>query len=333
MDRLEMDFQKDWQQAVLAFLRQWYDQSPVLSVHSSGTTNNPRMFCVKKAHMVSSARMTADFFSLKSGSRTLLCLSPDYIAAKILLVRAAVLGWQLYCVPPSSQPLKRFNTSFDFIPMVPLQVAESLADLGKVKILLIGGSLISRTLEEALQAYSTSCYASYGMTETLSHVALRRINGTDREQYFRALPGVDLSLDKRGCLRIFAPELMDNPLQTHDIVERVSEDQFVWLGRYDHLINSGGVKILPEQLEERLRPFVSRPFFIAALPDDKLGQKLALFIEGKPTSLEIPEILFVGKDKFCKPRKICFIPQFLWTSSGKIRRKETFQKFIEGRSF
>ncbi|XOD69300.1 MAG: AMP-binding protein [Flavobacteriales bacterium AspAUS03] len=333
LDRLEFFFSKDWQQAVLAFLRQWYDQYPVLSVYSSGTTSSLRMFSVKKAHMVSSARMTADFFGLKSGSRALLCLSPDYIAAKMLLVRAAVLGWQLCCVPPSSQPLKGFDASFDFVPMVPLQLAESLADLGRVKILLIGGALISSRLEEALQLCPTACYSSYGMTETLSHVALRRINGTDREQYFRTLPGIDLSLDERGCLRIFAPELMDAPLQTQDLVELVSEDQFIWLGRYDYLINSGGIKIIPEQWEERFRPFVSTSFFIAALPDEILGQKIALFVEGKPTSLEIPEMLFVGKDRFCKPREICFVPQFLWTSSGKIRREKTLQKFIEGRFF
>ncbi|XOD68105.1 MAG: AMP-binding protein [Flavobacteriales bacterium Tduv] len=330
LDRLEKEFSEDWQLPILNFLRRWYDDQPTVSVHSSGTTGVSRSFSVKKEHMVYSARMTGRFFNLGSGRRSLLCFSSDYIAAKMLLVRASVLRWHLYCVPPSSRPLEGINETFDFIPMVPLQVANSLSDSLRVKIFLIGGASISETLERALQDCSSTCYASYGMTETLGHVALRRINAAEKDRYFQAFPGVRLSIDEHDCLKIFDSQLMDEPLQTRDLVELLPSGRFIWLGRQDHLINSGGVKIIPEKWEEQLRPFIYQPFFIAGLPDEVLGQKVALFVQGKPYSLEIPEVLFVGKNRFCKPREVCFISYFSWTSSGKIRRKETLQRFIEG---
>lgn len=330
LDRLEREFSEDWQLPILAFLRQWHHDHPTVLVNSSGTTGVLRSFSVKKTHMIYSARMTGRFFNLGQGSRSLLCLSSDYIAAKMLLVRAAVLGWSLCCVPPSFRPLEGIDETFDFIPMVPLQVANSLTDLVRIKILLIGGASISEALENTLQDCSSDCYASYGMTETLGHIALRRINGAEKDRYFQSLPGVRLSIDEQDCLKIFAPQLMDEPLQTRDLVELLPAGSFIWLGRQDHLINSGGVKIIPEQWEDRLRPFIHQPFFIAGLPDEALGQKVTLLVEGDPSSLEIPETLFIGNDRFCKPRELYFVPHFSWTSSGKIQRKETLRRIHRG---
>lgn len=324
---------ENWQLSILIFLQEWYNENPKLLIQSSGTTNFSKFFYVKKKYMIHSACMTGKFFNLGIGSRVLLCLPINFIAAKMLLIRSIVLRWSLYCIPPLSNPLKMIDQTFDFVPMVPLQVFNSLVDLVKVKILLIGGAPISRFLEKSLQNVHSFCYASYGMTETLGHIALKRINGIKSNKYFKPLPGIYLSINKNNCLKIFAPKLMETSLQTKDLVKLYPKGKFIWLGRYDNLINSGGVKIIVEQLEKKLEPFIHQPFFIAGLYNKLLGQSVTLFIEGDPFIIKIPDNLFIGYNKFYKPREFYFIPYFSWTFSKKIQREKTLKNFLKSQNF
>ncbi|WP_103326725.1 AMP-binding protein [Bacteroidetes bacterium endosymbiont of Geopemphigus sp.] len=319
-------FDEKWQQIIFSFLEQWYDKKPFILTSTSGTTGKRKEISLKKEYMRNSARMSGDFFKLAKGSTALLCLSPEYIAAKMMLVRSAVLGLRLYCVDPSSEPLRNLDLSFDFAAMVPLQLFNIFSDIHRIKKLLVGGAPLTLAMEELLQKIHTACYASYGMTETLSHIALRRINGSDKSLWYTSLPGIEIGVDHRKCLKIFSPLLMDDPLQTNDLVRLQAPDRFKWMGRYDYLINSGGIKIIPEEWEAKLQGFISRRFFLSSLADEALGEKLIMIVQGNSFDIKFPDELFKEACQFYKPKEIYFVSKFLETPTGKIRREETLSQ-------
>ena len=271
------------------FLAQWNDTSDVIEVHTSGSTGKPKRLLVEKRRMVNSARITCDFLGLKEGDTALLCMPLDYIAGKMVVVRSLVSHLHLISVTPSSHPLKDVTQPIDFAAMVPLQVYSSLQEpaererLLSIRHLIIGGGAIDDSLESQLQQFPNAVWSTYGMTETLSHIALRRISGENSSLWYSPLDGVDVSLSSDSCLEIYAPQVNPEKLHTNDIAElRTLPDgskEFRILGRKDNVIDSGGIKIQAEEVERLLRPHLSCGFMITKVSDARLGEAVTLLVE------------------------------------------------------
>lgn len=276
--------------------------------------------------MINSAKATGTYLELPEGIAALLCLPADYIAGKMMLVRAMVLGWNLHVVAPEKDALSQYDNDYDFVAMVPYQVLHSLEALYKVKKLIIGGGAVSEKLEEALQSLPTEAYSTYGMTETISHIAMRRLNGTERSKAYHALPNVTFAEDERGCLVIQAPQISEEKVVTNDTIELLSPTSFIWLGRYDNVINTGGVKIHPEVVEDKLRTVIDFPFLIASEKEEALGEQVILILENTE-SVKIPNYTeaFQKLSKFERPKKIYTLSQFPYTETGKIKRGDVLQ--------
>ena len=261
------------------FLEEWNNPSPYVRVQTSGSTGAPKPMLVEKARMLASARRTNDFLGLKPGDTALLCMSLDYIAGKMMVVRALERGLKLMIVEPSGHPLVdnyslfTIHYSLSFAAMVPLQVYNSLQvpeekeRLQQIRHLIIGGGAIDDALASELKTFPNAVWSTYGMTETLSHIALRRLSGPKASDWYTPFPSVTLSLSDEGTLIINAPEVCSEPLVTNDIAELSSlhSQSFRILGRRDNIICSGGLKIQAEQLERQLRPYLSSPFLIRGL--------------------------------------------------------------------
>ena len=316
--KISTDQSKIWND-VNQFISEWYSTNIEMDLKTSGSTGKPKSISVKKDWMQNSAELTRKTFGLKKGDSALLCMPMKYVAGKMMVVRALELGLDLKVVEPSSNPLKNMDEIIDFAAMVPLQLENSLNDLDQVKTLIVGGGQVSPKLVEKLQIESTQVYETYGMTETLTHVAIKPLNGPNISDLFRALDGIHFEKDDRGCLAIHASALNPVPIVTNDLVELIDENSFRWLGRFDNVINSGGIKIIPEVVEAKLTEVIpNRRFIIAGLPDDSLGQTVVLIVEGD--EIDIP-IEFL--DKYEKPKTIHFISEFIETESGKINRVGT----------
>ena len=316
------------------FLREWNSPSPYVRVKTSGSTGTPKNMLVEKRRMLASARMTCDFLGLQPGDTALLCMSLDYIAGKMMVVRALERGLQLISVEPSGHPLQTPTPSLSFAAMVPMQVWNSLQvpeqreRLRQVRHLLIGGGAISEPLAEALKDFPNYVWSSYGMTETLSHIALRQLNGPRRSSWYTPLPGVAVELNDDGCLVIKAPHLCDGPLVTNDIGElsasAASQEKgrlFRILGRRDNVVCSGGIKLQMEAIEEKLRPAMgSIPFMITKVKDDKFGEAVVLLVEGSKGALPHEEQLFAALTKYERPKHIIPVSRLPMTETGKPAR-------------
>jgi o-succinylbenzoate synthase len=296
-------------------------------VTSSGSTGEPRELWVKVEQMAESARMTCAFFGLQRGDRALLCMPLQYIGAKMMVARAIVAGMILIVRPPSGRPLKDEDTHFRFVAMTPLQVYNSLQTpvererLMRIEILIIGGGAIDPSLEEELRRFPNDVYSTYGMTETLSHIALRRLNGREASDFYLPLPGVKLSLSEDNCLLIDAPRICDAPVVTNDVAELLPGGRFRIVGRKDNIINSGGVKVQPEALEDKLRSVVGAPFVITSAPDIRLGEAIVLLVEkgGCPAG-QLRETISPLLSKYERPRIICKVDAIPLAGNGKINR-------------
>lgn len=310
---------EDFEKPVGDFLLDWFDAKPYIEMHTSGSTGIPKTITVSKQAMVESALATGDFFELNPGNKALQCLPVKYVAGKMMLVRAMILGLDLDYVAPSSHPLHHNEVDYDFVAMVPLQAQNSIAELKKVKKLIVGGASVNKNLEKQLLKLSTEVYETYGMTETITHIAARKLG----EKAFTVLPNVTVSYDDRNCLVIHAPRISEEVITTNDIVELLNENQFVFIGRIDNVINSGGIKLIPEQIEEKLAGKITQRFFIASKPDNELGEKVVLVIEGEKH--EFDTTLYEELDKYEKPKEIIFISKFKETPNGKIIRKESMK--------
>ena len=318
--KLSIDKMPIWKD-VNQFISEWYSSDDEMIVQTSGSTGKPKSISVKKKWMRNSAQLTGKTFSLKEGDTALLCIPMKYIAGKMMVVRALELGLDLKVVEPSSNPLNGIKEIIDFSAMVPFQLENSLNQLNKIKTLIIGVGQVSPKLVEKLQIESTQVYETYGMTETLTHVAIKPLNGPNISDLFRSLDGIHFEKDDRGCLAIHASALNPVPIVTNDLVELIDENSFRWLGRFDNVINSGGVKIIPELVEAKLLSIIpNNRFFINGESDESLGEKVVLVVEGN-----VIEISFDSLEKFEKPKEIYFISEFLETESGKIRRGETLK--------
>lgn len=310
---------EEFEKPVGDFLLDWFDSKSFIEMQTSGTTGAPKTISVSKQAMVDSALATGDFFDLHPGNKALQCLPVKYVAGKMMLVRAMILGLDLEFVAPSSHPLQNTEFDFDFVAMVPLQAQNSIQELKRVKKIIVGGAAVSKSLEKQLLKLPTEVYETYGMTETITHIAARKLG----EKTFTVLPNVTISYDDRNCLVIHAPRISPEVIVTNDIVELVNENQFIFLGRMDNIINSGGIKLIPEQIEEKLASKINHRFFIASKADNELGEKVVLVIEGE--KYDIDDALYEGLDKYEKPKEVIFIPNFVETASGKVMRKETLK--------
>ena len=309
---------EDWEKPVGDFLLDWFDSKSFVEMTTSGSTGIPKVIKVDKQAMVNSALATGDFFDLRSGDRALQCLPVKYVAGKMMLIRSIILGLDLDYVAPSSHPMENLEGFYDFAAMVPMQAQNSLQELKSIKKLIVGGARISKSLEKELMQIPTQVFETYGMTETITHIAAKKVG----EKAFTVLPNVTISYDDRNCLVIHAPKIIaEDTVVTNDLVELVNENQFLFLGRIDNIINSGGVKIMPEQVEKKLDGKIDRRFFITSKDDAELGEKVILVVEGD--SFNIDKTIFDHLDKYERPKEIVFVSKFKETENGKVLRKES----------
>lgn len=327
-----------WQNSLQNFLSEWLNDQNFVTVNTSGSTGKPKQIRLLKERMVNSALMTGQYFQFQQGQTALLCLPCDYIAGKMMVVRAMVWGLDLQLVPPTGNPMVAITQPMDFAAMIPLQVSnvfeQSPEKLDWIKQLIIGGGKVDYLLQEKLQTISTACFATYGMTETITHVAIKKLNGENASPYFEGLPNIQFTQDSRDCLAISAPHLASETVITNDIIDLKKGNQFEWLGRIDNVINTGGVKVFPEKIEHKLEKLIPQRFFISSIPDKKLENKVILIIEDKDwlkeklntLALDLKQVL----SKFELPKAIYFLEHFIETPTKKVQRsktKEVVRKF------
>lgn len=331
------------------FFSEWNNDSDRVLVHTSGSTGKPKPMMVEKKRMLNSARITCDFLGLKPGDTALLCMSLDYIAGKMVVVRSIERHLHLISVSPSGHPLKDINEEITFAAMVPmqvyntLQVPEERERLSHIRHLIIGGGAIDASLEKELQALSgnIAIWSTYGMTETLSHIALRRINGAEASEWYQPFDSVKISQTDEGCLVIDAPQVCAETLVTNDIVEiepyiynKVEKLRFRIKGRKDNVICSGGIKIQIEEVEALLKPYLEKPFMLAKKKDEKFGEIAVLLTEDedlKKVEATIRRLLSGKSDdsnksseskshKYWIPREYLHVDHLPLTETGKPKR-------------
>lgn len=307
---------EEFEKSVGDFILDWFDAKSYIEMNTSGTTGTPKLIRVDKQAMVNSAIATGDFFDLKPGDKALHCLPTKYIAGKMMFVRSFILGLDVDFVTPSSHPMLQNDSKYDFVAMVPLQAQNSLSELRNVKKMIVGGARMSSAVEKELSKLKTKVYETYGMTETITHIAAKKIG----EEAFSILPNIKISQDDRNCLVIDALKISNESIVTNDLVELVGENKFVFLGRIDNVINSGGIKLIPEKIENKLSDKINSRFFVTGKQDANLGEKLVLVIEGEQQALD--EAIFDGLDKYEKPKEVLYVSKFIETESGKVKRKE-----------
>jgi O-succinylbenzoic acid--CoA ligase len=337
LDQLKVATEPDdsWRNAICSFLQNWFDETDYIIVKTSGSTGKPKSIRLSKQSMMNSARMTNYFFDLTNESVCLLCLPATYIAGKMMIVRSIVSGFNLLAVEPSANPFVNLEESIDFTAITPYQLFHSATTLQNksVRKIIVGGGPVTFKLEKLSENISSELYETYGMTETCSHIALRRFNGEEKSEYFTALDGVTIHLDNRDCLAIYAPHLLKAEIQTNDIVELKGDTSFRWLGRADSIINSGGIKIYPELLEKKLEEIIPTSYFISSVPDDLLENKVILLIESERYTVQQLELLNVqlkkGLSKYEIPKHILFLPSFIYSESNKVLRKPTLEKALK----
>ena len=312
------------------FLEEWNNPSPYVHVQTSGSTGAPKPMLVEKQRMLNSARITCDFLGLREGDTALLCMSLDYIAGKMMVVRSIERGLKLISVEPSGHPLATPHSPLDFAAMVPMQVYNSLQvpeekeRLMRIRHLIIGGGAIDDALASALKNFPNHVWSTYGMTETLSHIALRCLNGPEASEWYTPFPSVKVSLNEDHCLVIDAPLVCPSRLVTNDIAElssgTVPNMKFRILGRKDNVICSGGIKIQIETVERQLRPHLQAPFLITKRPDAKFGEAVVLLTEGAVD--EARRVCAQVLPKYNQPKAYLHVDKIPLTATGKPARKE-----------
>ena len=313
------------------FINQWQSPSPTLLVHTSGSTGKPKPMLVEKRRMEASARITCQFLGLKRGDTALLCMPLDYIAGKMMVVRAIVWGLQLIDIPPCGHPLKQIDTAPVFAAMVPMQVFNSMQDanerqkLWQIKHLIIGGGAINDDMAAELRQHPNAVWSTYGMTETLSHIALRRLSGPQASEWYEPFDGVNVSTNADGCLVIDAPTVCAQPLTTNDIAEIATDGRrFRIRGRKDNVICSGRIKLQIEEMEAKLRPYINVPFLISKRSDPKFGETVVMIAETN----DIESLKTICKErlnKYEQPHKYIAVDSIPTTETGKPARAKAME--------
>lgn len=311
------------------FLTRWFDDSPFMTVQTSGSTGVPKSLTVRKQQMMQSARLTCEYLDLKEGDTVLLCMNLRYIGAMMVVVRALVAGLNLIVRPASGHPLSDVNVPLRFTAMVPLQVYNTLQvpeereRMKQVEVLIIGGGAVDEALLAEIRQLPGAVYSTYGMTETLSHIALRRLNGVSASEHYDPFSSVTLSLSSEGTLVIEAPLVCDEVLQTNDMARIFPDGSFMILGRKDNVINSGGIKIQTEELEDKLRALISLPFAITFVADERLGQAVVLLIDSRMRGnvVNLRSKIETCFSTYYRPQYVFLTEEIPHTGNGKIDRK------------
>jgi O-succinylbenzoic acid--CoA ligase len=362
-DILEIEiFGDSYTDTTLHFCQQWLKGQEQFILHTSGSTGTPKPIKVFRKQMEASAKMTVEKLQLFSPLTALVCLNTNFVAGKMMLVRGMLYDWEMFVIEPTSVPFTEAEKSFqqnffqqnykdfyvDFVAMVPLQVQQTLietpekiATINKLKAMIIGGAAISTTLAQQINKnLSIPVYATYGMTETVSHVALQKVNNSNLEHnFFECLPNIQIKTDDRSCLNIKGEVTNHEWIQTNDIVTLCYNQEkqitgFQWIGRADNIINSGGVKIQIEEVEKQIEIVfdtaqIPKRFFVAGIADEKLGQKLVLVIEDKEWANEKQQKLLNSLNKtltrYQLPKQIIFCDSFIETPTNKIDRKKIIE--------
>ncbi len=330
------------------FISEWNNEAQTIHVQTSGSTGAPKKMNVRKDRMIESAKMTCDFLGLQQGDTALLCMNLDYIGAKMMVVRSLVRQLHLVQVAPSGHPLATVDVPITFAAMVPLQVYNSLhvpeerEKLRQIKHLIIGGGAIDDVLAAQLHDFPHAVWSTYGMTETLSHIALRRLNGLESSSWYTPLQGIKVTTNADDCLVIDAPKLCDTPIVTNDMAEireiSTSEGKnalaFRIIGRRDNVINSGGVKIQMEELERLIRPFLTMPYMVTKCKSEKFGEIVVLMVEKEgddegatveekselPILQAIHRLLHRALPRYWEPRLYLSVDRIPMTETGKPNR-------------
>ncbi len=323
---------ESYEKSIGEFLLEWTNDKDSVEVSTSGSTGTPKNITIKKQSMINSAIATGEYFHLEARERALLCLPASYIAGKMMLVRAMVLGLDLDSINPLSTPKIDSNERYQFGAMIPLQLKNTLNSIDKFDVVIVGGSPLSPNLKSQIEDGHCDLYETYGMTETVTHIAIKKVNNLSLFEieygaYFEVLPNVEIYQDHKDCLVIDAPRIADGIVLTNDIVKLHSKTEFEWLGRIDNVINTGGVKVFPEQIEKKLQKKINQRYFITSIDDDFLGEKVILVIESQ--AFEIGNITFEILEKFEIPKDIYFTKQFSQTDSGKIQRGNTLELILK----
>ncbi|MBK9193367.1 MAG: AMP-binding protein [Crocinitomicaceae bacterium] len=321
-----------FKESVFRFIREWDSYSMEIELKTSGTTGAPKSFKFNKKQLEASAKMTGRFFDFKPGESLLLNLSPDYVAGKLMIVRAIVHDMKLVVAPLKSDPfteIKELPCRIKLAAFVPVQIHEifsnenSLRIFNQIENVLIGGGVLSKNLEEKIAIQNPKSFASFGMTETLTHFAIRPVDG--KTDYYTYLPGVEISVNENNCICIHPNEIVREKIISHDIVELLGKNSFRWLGRSDNLINSGGIKIQPEVIEQKIVHLIQSPFYVTSKKDDRLGEKVVLILESdqKPDhDLELLQKLKEQLPEYHAIAEIICVNKIERTDNGKmIRRK------------
>lgn len=313
------------------FISDWQSPSPTILVHTSGSTGKPKPMLVEKRRMEASARITCSFLGLKPGDSALLCMPLDYIAGKMMCVRSIVGGLRLIRVEPCGHPLKHLDEVPTFAAMVPMQVYNSLQEdrelniLKQIKHLIIGGGAISRNLATALRSFPNAVWSTYGMTETLSHIALRRLSGEDASEWYTPFDGVEVSLNHEGCLVINAPEVCAEPITSNDIAEIDGDGRrFRIRGRRDNVVCSGGIKMQIEEIEAKLQAHTDIPLMITKRADEKFGETVVLLAECNDME-PLKALCHEWLSKYELPHNYIYVERLPVTETGKPARAEALR--------
>ncbi len=324
---IEQKAQATWLLDLFRFILRWFDSSDSITQKTSGSTGVPKTMQLKKSSMNASAERTISFFELKENDRVWLCLPIEYIAAKMQVVRCLIGNLKLHVSEPTSTPIVP-EIPIQFAALVPMQLKRMLVQnqsFASIETLILGGAAADNALVQSLQGLTTKVYATYGMTETCSHIALQKLNGVDQQDSFFVLDGIKVSINSSNCLEIKAPDLHDEPIVSNDLVELIDQNHFRVIGRTDNVINSGGLKINPEEIEAAVAGKFNLEVVLLGIPDRLLGQKLVLVSE-KEIMPEVWEQVkeFVeqhfGKNKTPKLKKV--LNHFPRTKSMKVVRAE-----------
>lgn len=313
------------------FMADWHSPSPTILVHTSGSTGKPKPLLVEKKRMEASARLTCEVLALKPGDSALLCMPLDYIAGKMMVVRSIVGKLNLVCVEPSGHPLKGLNEAPVFAAMVPMQVYNSLKVdeerrlLCGIKHLIIGGGAVSKEMAAELHTLPNAVWSTYGMTETLSHIALRRLNGNEASEWYEPFESVDVALNDEGCLMINAPLVCSKTLITNDIAEIAPDGRhFRIRGRKDNVICSGGIKMQIEEIEAKLHPYINVPFIITKRKDEKFGETVVMLAETKDIDM-LKTVCQERLSKYELPHYYIYTNSIPTTETGKPARAKAME--------
>ena len=296
------------------FLTSWFDENDFILVKTSGSTGTPKEIKLKKIDLISSSKLTADYFNLKPGDKVINCLPVEYIAGKMMLVRSLVLGLDLYLFPVNSSPIKQIQKNYDLIAFTTMQLENSILFIDRIKNVLVGGSAVNENLKQKILNINTNVYETYGMTETITHIAVRNL--TKGENEFTTLPGIEIG-KRDNCLFIKPNHLSIEMVQTNDIVQFTNKNKFLLIGRRDFIINSGGVKLNPETIEKKLAKYISADFVISSIDNSKFGEVVALvFKKNIPDNYSKA---FTHLSKYEIPKEVLVIDNFP-EINGKINR-------------